>query len=363
MRLERDLSRLALRSLSASGLPALMARFYAGQGGILSFHRIHTPTEDEFGSLNLSVSPQNFRYVVEALTRRGYRFLTMSALVERLRTGNFCDGKVVCLTFDDGFMDTYTNAFAICREFGVPMTIYLVSSFIRNEFPAWSFALERIIAAQSTIDLPWGVSIETGTRPQKHLAYRAIASRLVLAPPDEVAQACDALGRRYGVDFLAIGHRHMLTLGMIREMQRTGLVEFGAHSVHHAYLSRLDYGAAWREIAQSKQHCEALLGHEIHHFAYPYGDSSAFGEREIAICRRLGFDSAVTTECDTIRLCDQARMLSLPRLTYSGQFQDTPLLDLLLSGTLPVLRRNLAGLRHLPSKGRSRSGRPELRCP
>jgi len=74
-------SRLALRSLSASGLPALMARFYAGQGGILSFHRIHTPTEDEFGSLNLSVSPQNFRYVVEALTRRGYRFLTMSALV------------------------------------------------------------------------------------------------------------------------------------------------------------------------------------------------------------------------------------------------------------------------------------------
>jgi len=51
--------------------------------------------------------------------------------------------------------------------------------------------------------------------------------------------------------------------------------------VHHAYLSRLDYGAAWREIAQSKQHCEALLGHEVHHFAYPYGDSSAFGEREI----------------------------------------------------------------------------------
>ena len=87
----------------------------------------------------------------------------MSALVERLRTGNFCDGKVVCLTFDDGFMDTYTNAFAICREFGVPMTIYLVSSFIRNEFPAWSFALERIIATQSKIDLPWGVSIETGT--------------------------------------------------------------------------------------------------------------------------------------------------------------------------------------------------------
>ena len=145
---------------------------YAGQGGILSFTAYIRRPKMSSASLDLSVSPQNFRYVVESLTRRGYRFLTMSALVERLQTANFCDGKVVCLTFDDGFMDTYYECLRHLPRVRVPMTIYLVSSFIRNEFPAWSFALERIIAAQSKIDLPWGVSIETGTRPQKLLAYR-----------------------------------------------------------------------------------------------------------------------------------------------------------------------------------------------
>lgn len=339
MTLPRGVIHLALRSLSASGLPAVVAKACAGQGGILSFHRIYAPREDEFGSLGLSVSPQNFRSVVATLIRRGYRFLTLSALVDRLQTAASSDEKFVCLTFDDGFKDTYTNAFAVCREFDVPMTVYLVSSFFRNEFPAWSFGLERIVAAQSKVELPWGGSFETVTRSQKYKAYRTLASHFVVAPPKEVAKVCDALGGRYGVNFLSIGQRHMLTCEMIREMQLSGLVEFGAHSVHHAYLSGLDDTAAWNEIAQSKQHCEALLDREVHHFAFPYGDSAAFGEREIAICRTLGFHSAVTTECDTIRPSDRARMLSLPRLTYSGEFQDIPLLDLLLSGTLPALRR------------------------
>jgi peptidoglycan/xylan/chitin deacetylase (PgdA/CDA1 family) len=347
MSLARSLSRLALKSISASGLPALMAKSGAGQGGILCFHRIHTPTEDEFGSLGLSVSRQNFRSVVETLARRGYRFVTMSVLVDRLQKGTGRDEKMVCLTFDDGFVDTYTDAFAVCRDFGVPMTVYLVSAFIRKEFPAWSFGLEQVVATQSKVDLPWGVSVETGTRLQKRRAYQLIASRFVLAPPHEVAKDCDAIGRRYGVDFLAIGHRHLLTCDMIREMHLSGLVEFGAHSVHHAYLSRLDDEAAWHEIAESKRYCEELLGDEVRHFAFPYGDRNAFGEREIAICRTLGLRSAVTTECDTIRFTDQARLLSLPRLTFSGQFQDTPLLDLLLSGTLPALRRRLAGIQRL----------------
>jgi peptidoglycan/xylan/chitin deacetylase (PgdA/CDA1 family) len=120
-------------------------------------------------------------------------------------------------------------------------------------------------------------------------------------------------------------------------------VEFGAHSVRHAYLSRLEDSEARWEITQSKRDCETLIGAEIRHFAYPYGDSGSVGTREAAICRELGFLTAVTTESNTIFPSDRDRLLSLPRLTYNGYFQNTPLLDLLLSGTLPRLRRGLRG--------------------
>src|SRR3546814_14472675 len=73
-------------------------------------------------------------------------------------------------------------------------------------------------------------------------------------------------------------------------------VEFGAHTVHHACLGRLDDRAAREEIAQSKADCEALLGSPVRHFAYPYGDSAAAGAREAEFCRELGFTTAVTPE-------------------------------------------------------------------
>jgi peptidoglycan/xylan/chitin deacetylase (PgdA/CDA1 family) len=344
--IKQNLCRSGLWFLSASGVPRLMAKRNAGQGAILSFHRVYLPKPHEFGSQALSVSPDNFRCVVRTLIDRGYRFLTMSALTERLRDPKLAQGKFVCLTFDDGFVDNYTQAFAICRDLGVPMTVYLVSGFIRREFPMWSFGLEAAIAANDALEFTWQseeLRVDARTMQQKRQAYFTVASRFVLAPPASILQACTELGDRYGIDFMALSDRNALTAAMIADMHASGVVEFGSHSAHHAYLSRLENSAAHSEIAQSKRDCEALLGAEIQHFSYPYGDHDSAGPREAAICHELGFHTAVTSESNTIFVSDRDRLLSLPRLTYNGNYQNTPLLDLLLSGTLPRLRRSLNG--------------------
>jgi hypothetical protein len=67
-----------------------------------------------------------------------------------------------------------------------------------------------------------------------------IASHFVTAPPKKIRQGCAELSDRYGVDFPALSDENVLTLAMIREMHTSGLVEFGAHSAHHAYLGRLE---------------------------------------------------------------------------------------------------------------------------
>lgn len=344
MDIKDDLARCLLWSLSASGLPRLMAKRHAGVGGILAFHRVYRPNRHEFGSQPLSVAPEKFRRIVQTLIGRGYRFLSMTALADRLRNPAPAPDKFICLTFDDGFVDNYTEAFPICREFGVPMTVYLVSSFVRREFPMWSFGLEAAIAANDVFEFTWqGQELRLNARTmwQKHQAYVAIASRFVIAPPEKIRQACTELGFRYGIDFMALGDPHALTPTMIAEMQASGLVEFGAHSVHHAHLGSLADSAARWEITHAKRECEALLSAEVRHFAYPYGDSEAAGPREVAICRELGFCTAVTTRSNTIFSSDRDQLLALPRLTYNGTYQNTPLLDLLLSGTLPRLRRGL----------------------
>jgi len=349
---ERELIRCALWSLWASGLPRLMEARHAGHGGILSFHRVLHPGRRMFGSQPLAVTPENFRRLVQTLIGWGYRFLSMSELADWLDAPQPKRGKFVCLTFDDGFIDTYTQALPVCREFGVPMTVYLVSAFVRREFPLWLLGLEATVAANNIVEFTWEgqpLRLAARTHQEKRKAYCAIASRLATAPPAKVLDVCIELELRHGVDFGALLDRNMLTPSMITEMHASGLVEFGAHTVHHACLGGLDDNLARQEIAQGKKECEALLGITIRHFSYPYGDSRAAGAREAAICRDLGFRTAVTTESNTIFASDRDRPFLLPRLTFNGQFQNTPLLDLLLSGALPRLRRGLRAAMHLRS--------------
>ncbi len=331
-----------LRILAGTGLPNLVAKRMAGEGGILSFHRLHQPSPLEFGSRSLSISPRYFERTIQTLLGKGYRFLTMSELAARLEDQAAPDGRFVSLTFDDGFADNYTQAFPICRRHGVPITIYLVSGFVLRHFPMWSFGIEQVIASNDLVRFTCSdqeILLQTKTMAQKRRAYSEISSRLVFSKPEAIEQICRNLGLDYGVDFMALTDRHALTPTMIREMADSGLVEFGAHGVHHAYLGLLDDEAARQEIMKGKQDCEKILGKPISHFAYPYGDAEAAGDREVALCRELGFRTAVTTEGGTIFPAHRDRLLSLPRLTFNGSFQDTPLLELLMSGTLPMLKR------------------------
>ena len=332
----------ALLAISAAGVANLMAPTHAGIGAILAFHRVHRPGINEFSSQRLSVSPERFRRVLEGLIGRGYTFVSMSGLLDVLASRTAANSRIVCLTFDDGFADTYTSAFAICREYRVPMTVYLVSGFIKREYPMWGIGLESVIAENDElaveIEGEW-LRLNCRTHRAKGKAYHTIAARLVSAHPETILRTCRSIERSHGVDFMAATDRTALTPTMIREMQDSELVEFGAHSARHPRLSGLTDSEVRLEIVRSKSDCETLTGCEMRSFAYPYGDAAAAGDREREICGQLGFSSAVTTESSTLFPADTNRPFALPRLTFNGALRHEPQLDLLLSGVLPAVRR------------------------
>ena len=82
--IKRELLRYAFWSTWATGLPRLMARRHAGQGGILSFHRVLPHSSQTFASQAVPVTPETFRSIVQTLADRGYRFLSMSGLADWL---------------------------------------------------------------------------------------------------------------------------------------------------------------------------------------------------------------------------------------------------------------------------------------
>jgi peptidoglycan/xylan/chitin deacetylase (PgdA/CDA1 family) len=86
----------------------------------------------------------------------------------------------------------------------------------------------------------------------------------------------------------------MLDWEQVREMHRGG-IDFGAHTMTHPAVSRLDSAHFHEELVRSKQLLESGLDSAIQDFAYPFGkplDLSRTAERFIAEC---GYRSAVTT--------------------------------------------------------------------
>ena len=95
---------------------------------------------------------------------------------------------------------------------------------------------------------------------------------------------------------------HDECLGMsteeLKAIDADPLCTIGAHTVSHPKLDSLTREEQYREIADSKQTLEALLGHNIKHFSFPHG---AHNEDTLAICRELGFKTVAQSWGGAIR--------------------------------------------------------------
>ncbi len=102
---------------------------------------------------------------------------------------------------------------------------------------------------------------------------------------------------RYGfvaTDFVVSGfvnRARYMTAAQVRQMEADGMV-IGAHTVHHVDLTAQPVQVAHDEIVNSKNALEALLGHPVLDFAYPYG---GFNAAVAQLVQQAGFREAVTT--------------------------------------------------------------------
>ena len=69
-------------------------------------------------------------------------------------------------------------------------------------------------------------------------------------------------------------------------------MSIGAHTLSHPVLSLCSEEEARREIRDSKIEIESALGRPVWAFAYPFGNSSTMGDREIGLAREAAFACA-----------------------------------------------------------------------
>jgi peptidoglycan/xylan/chitin deacetylase (PgdA/CDA1 family) len=192
---------------------------------VLMYHKIGTPPTNS-KLKKLWVSANIFRKQLTYLRAHRYTPILFSEIKKFEKNSTALPGKPVLITFDDGYANNYEEAFPLLKNFGMKGNIFLV--------------------------------------------YETIGKDNVWHEPETESRI------------------KMLTKEQILEMQESGLVEFGSHTMRHRNLSRAESQDVVWEVTESKKRLTELLGREVTAFAYPYG-SGAYQPKVRQAAREAGY--------------------------------------------------------------------------
>lgn len=173
---------------------------------ILMYHQIGEPPPRGAPYRSLVVHPESFRRQMRWLRRLGYRGLSMREILPYVRGEK--QGRVVGITFDDGYRNVYRNALPVLRECGFTATNYFVVNQLGGG-NVWDY--------------------EKG-----------------------------------------IAHSDLMSADELRDWARQGM-EVGSHTLDHPFLPKLSEAEAQEQIRGSREQLERIAGAPVTAFCYPYG--------------------------------------------------------------------------------------------
>ncbi len=114
---------------------------------VLNYHQINDSAHNA-----LTVTTTQFEAQMKYLAKNGYHTITPSELADALENNAALPEKPVLITFDDGYLDNYNNAFPILKRYNMKATIFLITDYVSvyPNYLTWDKALEM---QENQIDL------------------------------------------------------------------------------------------------------------------------------------------------------------------------------------------------------------------
>ncbi len=110
-----------------------------------------------------------FREQMKYLRDRKYNIVSVGELADMIKGGKPLPHNVVAVTFDDGNVNNYLNAFPILKEYKIPATIFMVSDYIGKP----GYLIKKQIREMSK------EGIEFGSHTRSHVNLKDASKQLI----------------------------------------------------------------------------------------------------------------------------------------------------------------------------------------
>ena len=239
---------------------------------ILMYHRIADNSIDilpYYSQLNVSV--KSFEEQIIYL-KKNYNIIRVEDIE------NAPENSVI-ITFDDGYLDNYTNAYPILKKYDVPATIFVAADAIDGKI-LWinkyyyclnNISLEELIDYFNIItnaDIKLKNKIKSAEEMQHFLMFKLNKKRREII--------IEKIIKHFK---LKLPIKNYMTWNNLKEMSKNN-ISIGSHTCSHQLLSTLTAEEIEEELINSKKKIEDNVN-KVNAIAYPWGNKKSFNKEVI----------------------------------------------------------------------------------
>ncbi|NOH02962.1 MAG: polysaccharide deacetylase family protein [Chloroflexi bacterium] len=263
---------------------------------VLNYHRVDDPHVPGFDTLkvNVSATPSDFARQMDYV-RKHYSAINCETLISFLKGEADLPPRAALITFDDGYYDNYSNAFPILAERNLPAVIFLATGFIDGSASFyWDYVSYCFYhTAKRKASLPLLGECAWEDEPSRERLLLRWIEAVKRIPETQKNEYVSRIGAALEVDVPAQAFENLhLNWDQVRAMSRSGLIEFGSHTVTHPILTRIPVEQAAYEILESRKRIEEETGRAVRALAYPNGGRADFSEPVMQAARDAGIEVA-----------------------------------------------------------------------
>lgn len=295
------------RVLFHTGLHAVVNGIMPRRWTILAGHCVGgRPGPNDVLAPDMVISGPKLERILRWFARR-YDVVTVQEGAQRMAAGG--KKSLLSLSMDDGYRDNVEALLPLCREVGVPATVYLESRPLDERRVNWTHKFfwiltqmdpEAFVLRFTELSDHEATNIELNQLVPEGRANAYHIKRLLKyeVPAEARRAALDALFQELGGDERALCDSLYMDWDGARALRDAGH-EVGGHTVNHEILSRLDDSALASELTGCEEALSRELGLSGVTFAYPFGRRWDYDDKAREAVRRSGFTHAVTTHAGT----------------------------------------------------------------
>lgn len=271
--MRRPLKAAALRGAAISGLFALGRHRTRRSARIFAYHGVSSTIDPNLNFDGFFVHPNVFEQHLCTLAGH-YHVMPLDDLVTALHTGTPLPDCAAAITFDDGYLNNFTEALPLLEKYRLPATFFVTTGFIDGTHAPWWWIVRHALRNQPrTALIDWEAKLKRLSAEQRALEMQKAFGETLTSTDDALT---------------------MMSWDHMRELVQRGY-PVGGHTVSHISLGHETRDIVLAEVSESMQRIHAETGTVSPVVSYPYGEAEHFNPEWSASLAERGCIGGLTT--------------------------------------------------------------------